>query len=419
MSLIFDIPSIILYFSLFTMLFFEVFIFITYFEIYEAVKEEELMLKKEITSFPTVSIIVPSFNEETTVIGTIKSLLALDYPKDKLSLILIDDGSSDRTLEMISQYQHHPQVQVFTKKNEGSKFSALNFGLSKINSELVGCLDADSFVNTDALKLMIPFFEDSTTMAVTPSIKISKPKNILQHIQKMEYTWGLLFRRILSSMGAMYVTPGPFSIFRLKVFKDLGGYRMAHHTEDMELALRMQLNHYKIVDSVSAHVYTVAPAKLKDLYKQRVRWSYGFLNNAIDYKQMFFNPKYGNIGIFILPLATLSIFITLYASSRFLWGIGVRISHSIAKYQAVGFSLHFPHITFNWFYFNTGVFIWMALFGLILNVTILILSNRMAKEKNLIGKELFYYLGLYVFLVPLWLARATFNTVFSKKITWR
>jgi cellulose synthase/poly-beta-1,6-N-acetylglucosamine synthase-like glycosyltransferase len=413
------LSNIILYVSLFVSLFFEVFILITYFETREELKFEEEHLKKEILHYPSVSIIVPSFNEETTVTATVESLLALDYPKDKLSLLLIDDGSTDHTLEVLNAFKGHPQVQIFTKPNEGSKFAALNFGLTKIDSDLVGCLDADSFVAPNALKLMIPFFDDEETMAVTPSIKIHDPKNILQYIQKMEYIWGVLFRRMLSSMGAMYVTPGPFSIFRVRVFTELGGYRQAHHTEDMELALRMQKNGYKIVDSVGAHVYTVAPDKLKDLYKQRVRWSYGFLNNAIDYRDMYFNRKYGHIGMFVLPIATLSVFNTLYAAANFVFGLSTQFVHTFIKYQTVGFSLHSPHINFSWFYWNTSMLLCVAVIAITINIVLLLLSANIAREEKFVGKELFYYIPLYIFLPPFWLAKSTYNTFLSKKITWR
>jgi cellulose synthase/poly-beta-1,6-N-acetylglucosamine synthase-like glycosyltransferase len=416
----FTLPLAILYVTLFVSLFFEVFLLITYFETREILKEEKKLLKKPITHFPSVSIIVPSFNEEKTVAGTVNSLLALDYPKDKLKLILIDDGSTDRTLDVMNGYLGNPQIRIFTKPNEGSKYAALNYALTKIDTDLVGCLDADSFVSSDALKLMIPFFQDEKTMAVTPSIKIYNPKKVLQYIQKMEYTWGVFFRRMLSTMGALYVTPGPFSIFRKEVFEKLGGYKEAHHTEDMELALRMQRNGYKIVNSVGAHVFTVAPDKIRALYKQRVRWTYGFLNNAYDYRDMYFKPKYGNIATFILPIATISIFTTLYAAATFIYGAFIQLLGAISKYQAIGFTPpSLPTIKFDWFFINTSVLIVVGALTLAMNITLLLLSTKMAGEKKMFGRELFLYIGLYLFIVPFWLAKATFNTVFSKKITWR
>ncbi len=351
---------------------------------------------------------------------TIKSILSLDYPEEFLRLIVIDDGSTDRTKAVVLEnFRGNAQVEIFSKEN-GGKHSALNFALEKIDSELVGCLDADSFVEPSALRRIVPFFENEKIMAVTPSIRIHDPKTPLQYMQRVEYSWGIFLRRLLSSINALYVTPGPFSIFRTKVFKSIGGYRHAHHTEDMEMALRMQKNGYKIVNAHSAHVYTVGPDKLKKLYKQRVRWVYGFLNNAIDYKDMFFNKKYGNIGMFVLPIATFSIFTTLYAAGNLLWSIGSKIPEHYAKYQAVGFNLGMPNFSgINWFAFDLNTSFWITVTTLSLTFVILFISLQVANGKAKFGRDVFYYLTLYAFIVPLWLAKATYSTITRKNISWK
>lgn len=413
------ISSLFLYVVLFVSLFFEIFLLITYFEIREEIKFEKEHSGKEPRSFPSVTIIVPALNEELTVAATVDSLLALNYPKDKFELLLIDDGSNDKTLEVFNTYKNNPQVRVFTKKNDGSKFAALNFGLEHTRTELVGCLDADSFVDPDALKHIVPHFENETVMAVTPSVRVHEPKTILQHIQRVEYSWGVFQRRILSSMDALYVTPGPFSIFRVSVFKELGGYRRAHHTEDMEMALRMQKNKYKIANAMGANVYTVTPDKLNGLLKQRTRWSYGFLNNAFDYRQMFFNKNYGHVGVFILPIATFSIFSTLYAAGSFIWNLFAKIPDHIAKYQAVGMNFGVPHFSINWFAFDTGMSLWLTMATLGLSILLLILAMKTAEGKFKFGKDIVYYLTLYIFIVPLWLARATYSTLLRKQLAWR
>ncbi len=412
------VSQIILSVSLFISLFFEIFVLITFFETKEELKREEEFLKKKIEHYPSVTIIVPGFNEGETVTATVKSLLSLDYPKEKLYLMLVDDGSTDNTFEVMNRFKNHPQIQIFRKEN-GGKHSALNFALEKIDTDLVGCLDADSFVSTNALKLMVPLFLDKATMAVTPSIKVQEETNILQKIQKIEYNWGIFFRRMLSSMGAMYVTPGPFSIFRTKVFRDLGGYRHAHHTEDMEMALRMQKNHYKIVNSVNAHVYTITPKKFKNLFKQRTRWTYGFLNNVIDYKEMFFNKKYGHIGFFILPIASISILSCLYAAGMLIWHLGQNFMDMINRFNAVGFSPKFPNFHLDWFFWSTSITTFLVITAVAINIALLIMSAKMAKEKSLIGKPLLYYLAIYALIVPTWIAKATYSTLFSKEISWR
>lgn len=411
-----DIQDIILYVSLFISLFFEVFLLITYLEVREELVLEKRHLAKDLKQFPTVSIIVPCFNEEKTVASTLESLLKLDYPKEKLSIIIVDDGSTDNTAQELLKFKNHPQISILSKTN-GGKHTALNLALEKINTDLVGCLDADSFVNPDALKKIIPFFDDVDIKAVTPSIKVFEPKSVLQYVQKIEYSWGIFLRRMLSSLGALYITPGPFSIFRTQVFKNLGGYVHGHHTEDLEMALRLQKNRYKIVNSHGAHVHTATPSQLSGLFKQRVRWTYGFLNNAIDYREMFFNKKYGNIGFFILPIATVSIFTVLYTVGNVVWNSLSRIFDAVIRYRTVGISWEFP--SFDWYFLNTNVTAILAISAIIFTFVILYLSIKMADGKAKFSKGVFYYLVLYIFLVPLWLTKALFNTIFKRQISWR
>ena len=413
-----EIQTFILYCSLFVSLFFEVFLLITYLEVREELNLEENYLGKDIQKFPTVTIIVPCFNEERTVANTIRSLLNLDYPKEKLSIIAVDDGSTDGTRRQLARFENHLQVSVLLKEN-GGKHTALNLALEKVKSELVGCLDADSFVNSDALRKIVPFFDDSSIMAVTPSIKVFEPKSVLQYLQKIEYSWGIFLRRMLSSIGALYVTPGPFSIFRVRVFTELGGYAHGHHTEDLEIALRMQKHRYKIVNSHGAHVYTVAPTSFPALYRQRVRWTYGFLNNAIDYREMFFNKKYGHIGIFILPIAASSIFSTLFIAGNTIWNNLSRAIDASVKFQTVGFSWKLSPPSFDWFFINTGVLPILASSTVMLTLVILYLSIKMADGKVRISRGIFYYLTLYIFIVPLWLAKAVFNTILRRQVNWR
>ena len=412
-----EIQTLILYCSLFISLFFEVFLLITYLEVREEISLEERYIGKDIKNFPTVTIIVPCFNEEHTVGKTIKSILNLDYPKDKLSIIIVNDGSTDNTFRELKKFEKHPQISILSKKN-GGKHTALNLALEKVESDLVGCLDADSFVDRDALKKITPFFDDLSIMAVTPSIKVHEPKSVLQYLQKIEYSWGVFLRRMLSSLGALYVTPGPFSIFRVRVFRELGGYRHGHQTEDLELALRLQKNHYRIVNSHGANVFTVAPAQLPALYKQRVRWTYGFLNNAIDYREMFFSKKYGHIGIFILPIATSSIFSTLYIAGSAVWDNLSRALDTFTRFQVAGFSGKFLP-SFDWFFINTGVMPFLITSAMILAFVILFIAIKLAEGKVKLSRGIFYYLTIYIFIVPLWLAKAVFKTIFRKQISWR
>ena len=413
-----DLYSAILYVSIFTTLFFEVFLLITYLEVRGDIKRENAMLARGPKHFPTMTVIIPCFNEEKTVAATIHSVLALDYPQDKISFILVDDGSTDNTLAVLKSFEHLSNVRVVSKVN-GGKHTAVNLGIDMTTTDLVACLDADSFVTPETLRNIVPYFDDPEIKAVVPSIKVFEPTNMLQSMQKNEYRWGVFLRRMLSSMGALYVTPGPFSTFRTSVYHELGGYKNAHLTEDMEMAMRLQKNGYKFVNSHSAHVYTVTPATIKTLLKQRVRWTYGFLNNVFDYREMLFNRKYGNIGMFIIPLSIFSIFFTPITIGNMIFGKAADLWKWVERVSTVGLNWHFAWPSFDWYFLNTGVLPFLMIGTTLILFIILFLAIRLADGKVKLDRGFFYYLAFYAFIVPLWLTKAIWNTIFRTKVTWR
>ncbi len=407
--------EIIIYILLFVALYFEIFLLMTYLEVRSKMKVEtytEILGNK----LPTVAIVVPCWNEETTIVKTIFSLLKLDYPKDKLSIIIVDDGSTDKTWNVLQRFARNKQVKLFQKEN-GGKHTAVNFGLSVSKSDLVGCLDADSFVHPQALKRIVNKFSDQSVMAVTPSMKINNPQNYLELIQKVEYVLGIFIRKVLSHLNALYITPGPFSIFKREVFTTIGNYRKAHNTEDLEMALRMQQNRMRIENAHDAYVYTTAPNTLGKLYKQRVRWTYGFLKNAIDYRKMFFKPEYGHLGIMILPLAGFSIFSSLYFAASILFDSIKSLLLRIEEIRTVGLS--WSGFNMDLFYVDTRTMVFLTLAALMGTIALIFISRGIAQERMRPGKEVVYFLAVYSLIVPFWMARAVFNVVFAKTTKWR
>lgn len=416
-------PSvIILNILLFISLYVQVLFLFTYVESHPRRKSKKVAVeraKKPLTYYPSVAIIIPCWNEEKTLAGTIHSLLKLDYPKEKLELVIVDDGSTDKTLQVANSFRSNPQVKIYHKEN-GGKHTAVNFGIKKTNSELVGCLDADSFVAPDALIEIVKKFQDKKNMAVTPAIRVHEPENMLQRLQRVEYNMGVFLRKMFGEMNAISVTPGPFSIFRRKVFEDLGDYRRAHNTEDMEMALRMHKNYYPIANAPAAFVYTVTPRTVPTLVKQRLRWVYGFLKNVIDYREMIFNKKYGNLGMFSLPAAVISIFTLLYFTSLSIFEAISNLAGKITEYQTVG--LHFsksmlPH--FDWFFWDTNQ-VAIIILALSFSALIIVLAGQRLAEGHIKPHSgLVYFFLFYGLLAPLWVFKAVFNVVFSRKSTWR
>ncbi len=413
-----DLQNTIICAFLFVSLFFEVFLLLTFLENRPALKKKT---DSQPIYFPTATVIVPCFNEETSVFGTVESLLALDYPADKLNIMIVDDGSTDNTWNLIQRYKNHPSIQIFRKEN-GGKHTALNFAISRSTSEIIGCLDADSFVSPNALKDIVAYFTDEKIMAVTPAIKIYRPDNILLKIQKVEHDWGIFLRKMLSFINALYVTPGPFSFFRKEVFSNLGPYRSAHNTEDMEMAMRLQKHSYKIENCHTACVYTVAPSKFSKLFTQRLRWTYGFLKNAIDYRELFFNKQQGNLGFFVLPVMIISTFSTLWMAGSFLTTIFLKTKTWLGNWQAINFDFSFLsrlQPNFNWFYLRTDVLTFIAIPSLILMIVLILIGRKISEGKIKLRLDLLYFLIFYPFIYPTWLAKSVYNVIISKKTTWR
>jgi len=373
----------------------------------------------ELSYYPTVTIAVPCYNEEATIDITVKSLLSLDYPKDKIKLFLIDDGSKDNTWNIINNFNNNINIFAFKKEN-GGKHTALNLALEKTDSEFFGCLDSDSMVHNQALKRILKYFEiDSRTMAVAPSIIVYNPNNILQRAQSIEYDMSIYTKKMLGFMGGIHVTPGPFSIFRKKVFDDLGPYYKAHNTEDQEIALRMQEHGYKIDHCPDAYVYTSTPNSVIKLYRQRLRWIYGFIKNLIDYKRLLFRKKYGTVALFTLPSGLIAIIGVIFLFSNILGNIIKFVYNKIIQIQTIGFSQVFNfNYHFDWFFVSTKAVLFFSLILYILVIVSVMIGRKMAEGKTGFPLSIFYFVIIYSVIAPFWMLRAIYNAVFSKESSW-
>lgn len=394
---------------------------VTYFEEKKSFTRNSSPSRRKPGKYPTVTIIVPAWNEGKTLLATVYSLLALEYPKERLSIFIVDDGSTDDTLAVAQTFGDNPQIRIFSKEN-GGKYTALNLGIRESTSDLIGCLDADSYVDTNALKEIISYFDVPEVMAVTPSVQIHTPTNALQRMQAAEYMIGEFTRKVFSRLNGLYVTPGPFSIYRRSVFMKIGDFVHAYNTEDMEMALRMQSHRMKIENAHNAFVYTVSPRTPHALYKQRVRWVSGFLKNAyFNYRHMFFNRKYGNLGLLTMPFAFMSIFIALTFTIMYFQSLAHIVYEKYIQYSAIGLQLHFgwPTWTFDWFSLNLEfrtIVIYLMFFG---TIFFLLVGTRMVTRKNPFTRDMFYFLLLYGLIAPFWLARSLYNLVTAKETKWR
>ena len=256
---------------------------------------------------PKVSVLIPAHNEENTIKETLDSLQKLKYPKNKLEIIVVDDGSTDNTYRIVKEYGK--KVKVFRKKR-GGKASALNFGIKKCKGDFVLALDADSIVERNYLLKVLKYF-DENVMAVVPNIKVQTRKNFWEKLQSIEYTLNNFLKRILWFASSMHVVPGA-PVFRAKFLRK-NKFDEGNLTEDLEMGLRIKSKGYEIAYAYDAYAYTKVPSNFRGLFRQRLRWYFGLLHNFKKYGFMF-GLKYGDLSFFVLP----TILITVALSCLFL-----------------------------------------------------------------------------------------------------
>jgi len=365
-----DIVSI--FGSLFTLYFSFIYLLIYFFNKKKFLSNPPLPKK-----LPRVSIVVPAYNEEGTIALTLKSLLSLNYPKRLLEIIAVNDGSVDSTRKIMESFKEQG-VKVINKEN-GGKASALNTGIKKSTGEIVVCMDADSVVDKNALRKTLGYFKNPEIAAVASSVKVLKPKNILQKFQFLEYLYNILLRKALSFLDSIFVVPGPFGLYRKSVLEKIGLFESGNLTEDMEITMRIQSKGYKVETSTNAFTYTTSPYDVRKLIKQRIRWYRGFLINSKKYKELYLNPKYGDLGMFTLPAYILLVFILFVLVTSMSYMFASTLFHFFNVRLISGILLTPIEIKNPLLYTSALTVMWFT--SITISLIVVYLSFKISKEK--------------------------------------
>jgi len=386
-------------------------------------KQKKLFEEEEL---PNVSILIPAYNEHDSIAQTIESILSSNYPDKKMEVIVIDDGSTDETFSIAKKYagwRNGKLIKVFTKEN-GGKGAALNFGIKKAKSDFVFSMDADTFVGSESAKEMIKYFKDKNVMSVTSAMTIHKPKTILQKIQHVEYLLGLFLRKAFATVNAVYITPGAFSAYRKEFFDKHGGYAEHDITEDLELAMRIQYNGYAIEHAPNAIVYTIAPSKFKQLTQQRKRWYVGLTKNTWRYRKLF-GPKYGDLGIFILPVAWLSIFFSLFIMIYFIVYSARQVINELIFLNSISYDVFSSLSRFTLFFerlfyilFSNEIFIFILFFMILIGLYLNYAKKRMRGIYSWkLGLSLYFV--FFAVLFSFWWIISFFYVISNRKVKWK
>lgn len=312
-----------------------------------SLKSSSLSWVRESPLAPPVTILAPAHNEEKSICVAVRNLLDLDYPE--LEVIVINDGSTDRTLQVMQQsfclrpvrvvyiqqvmsatvrglYRSDldPRLLVIDKEPAGSKADAVNAGLNAASSPYLCVVDADSVLERDALlRIMTPVLADPKRVVSVGGIvrvlngseveagrvrRVRLPKRSIEAIQVVEYLRAFLIGREAWARGNMLmIISGAFGVFRTDLVRAIGGYRSCAIGEDLDLVAR--LHRYLINSQADYQIqfvpdpvcWTEVPSDLRSLGRQRARWQKGLLDVLWTNQDMLFRPRYGRIGYLALP----------------------------------------------------------------------------------------------------------------------
>ena len=250
---------------------------------------------------PRVAVLIPAYNEESVIVRTIRSVLNSDYKN--LRVIVIDDGSLDRTAEVAAAAYAQDiaagRVQVLTKRNEG-KAAALNYALDRITEDAYVGIDADTVIAPDAISKLIPHFEDPAIGAIAGNAKVGNRVNLWTRWQALEYITSQNFeRRALNLFHVITVVPGAIGAWRTAPVKAAGGYPVNTVAEDADLTMSLLEQGWKVDYEDRALAFTEAPIDARGLMRQRFRWSFGTLQAVWKHRAAFVRNK--AMGLFALP----------------------------------------------------------------------------------------------------------------------
>lgn len=313
-------------------------------------RDRHLRIPGELSNFysglePPISLLVPAYNEETTIVASIRSMLQLSYPQ--MEVIVINDGSRDGTLDVLQREFHlvpfpeayrvqlptkvvrgiyrstaHKNLRVIDKEN-GGKADSLNAGINGARYPLFCGVDADSILQRDSLHLLVvPFMDDPSVVAAGGTVRIANgctvsggflesaglPSNPLALFQIVEYLRAFLFGRMgWSPLNAMLIISGAFGIFRKDAVVEAGGYRTDTVGEDMELVVRLHrlrriaCQPCRVVFLPDPVCWTEAPEDMRTLQNQRIRWQRGLMESLWLNRSLLFHRRGGAVGWIAFP----------------------------------------------------------------------------------------------------------------------
>ncbi|MCJ7478587.1 MAG: glycosyltransferase family 2 protein [Candidatus Nanohaloarchaeota archaeon QJJ-7] len=365
------------------------------------VHRDEVYLSPEPSELPSVTFLVPAYNEEEYISDTISSILDVDYPDEKFEVIAINDGSTDSTLSKLKEFKN--RITIIDKENTG-KADSMNQALAQVETDLLVSMDADSYPEKDFLRQIVGYFEREGVKAVTPALKVRNPSNWVEKVQWTEYIFQIFLRKIFAMFDVQYVLPGPGSIYKADYVKEIGGWNEDTLTEDMEIAFRIFSKGWRLDNTTNAYVHTEPEPTLRQLFRQRIRWYRGYIENLWKYTGLIGDRRHGNLGMFFLPFSVSWILLVVFFTGHFLYNTANIFWSVIQTYMLTGelmlsMNLGIQSLTF---------FHLFVVYFVLIGIGIILLSLRVTEEPIRPWKRKTHYamfLAIYAMLFAgFWMA---------------
>ncbi|MDI6798854.1 MAG: glycosyltransferase family 2 protein [Candidatus Aenigmarchaeota archaeon] len=247
-----------------------------------------------------MSIIIPSYNKAGVIEKTINSVLSLDYPSKEI--IVVNDGSTDNTLDICKKFVKSRKIKLISYSKNRGKAYALNMGIRAAKNDIVVTVDADSFPESGSLNKLVCYFADPKVGAVAGTVKVSNKKKFLVAYQGLEYLHQAFQRICQGFLNTVMVAPGPLTAYRKEALAKAGYFENDTLVEDFDMTIKIHKAGYKVVSEKKAVVFTEAPKTIKELWRQRVRWSRGGVQIAKKHFDIFSNKNTKRLAFFAFPL---------------------------------------------------------------------------------------------------------------------
>jgi cellulose synthase/poly-beta-1,6-N-acetylglucosamine synthase-like glycosyltransferase len=289
--------------------------------------------------FPPISVIIPAHNEEENIKDVLESLIVSDY--DKKEIIVVDDGSIDKTYDIVKNFSKKYPVKLLKGKHQG-KAKAVNLAMKAAKNDYLVIVDADTTVNKDTLKNLLQPFQEDKVAAVASNTRINLTKNVITWFQSLEYSISTTWNYICNEIGGLSVM-SPVCAFRKDVIEEIGGFRGDTAAEDYDICMIIKKAGYKIKMAPLAIAYNKAPQTISGWVKQRMRWEVGTFQVIKKHFDMVFNRKHLGIGFYstptkiywfihsfvYLPVVSYQIF---YGYFKYFFSKGIYLSFDVIKY---------------------------------------------------------------------------------------